>query len=74
MLKSEGTSVSMSGNSMSEDIVVANFNGGYGGRNDFYISINVSDYVEAVNNRELFLEDIQAFVNQMLNTVIDLKD
>lgn len=76
MLRTENTHMNMSGISHLEekDLTLANMNGGFGGGNDFYISMNVYDFAEAAANKTVLFADLEAFIDQFLDVITDLKD
>ena len=74
MLKTESTNMNMSGNISSNDVVVANVSGNFNGGEDVYLHINIGNYADLIANKEMFYADFQAFVDQMLEAVVDLKE
>ena len=74
MLKTENTNMNMSGSIHQDDIVLAGVSGIFNGNEDFYLHVNVSNYVNVLENKEIFFADLESFIEQMLETIVDLKD
>lgn len=74
MLKTENTNMNMSGSIHQDDIVLAGVSGNFNGNEDFYLHVNVSNYANILENKEIFFADLESFIEQMLETIVDLKD
>ena len=74
MLKTESTNMNMSGNISNNEIIIASVGGNFNGGEDLYFHVNIGNYADLIANKEMFYADLQAFVDQMLGAVVDLKE
>ena len=76
MLKAENTNMNMSGSSFNEELnlSLANMSATSNSGNDVYMSISIPNYIDVITNKDMFLADLETFINQFLEVVVDLKD
>ena len=74
MLKHESTNMNMSGAIYVDETAIANVSGDFNGANNIYIHINVPMYTTAIVNKETLYADLEAFIDQLFATAVDLND
>lgn len=74
MLKTENTNMNMSGTAYNNDQILANFNGSFGGGDDCYLNISIPYYSNAVLDKDILYADLESFIDQLLEKIVDLKD
>jgi hypothetical protein len=57
-----------------DTVDVASINGNFNGGEDFYMHISIPAYAVALEHKDVLAADIKAFIEQMLETIVDLKD
>lgn len=74
MLNSTNTSVSLSANISFNETSLADAHASCSNGNEVYFNVNISNFTEANANKEAFIADVTNFLNQVFETVIDVKN
>lgn len=73
MLQAENTTMNMFGTVYNNERTLANLDGSFDGGAGCHLNINIPNYNEVILNKELFYADLEDFLNQLLEKIVDLQ-
>ena len=74
MLKHESTNMNMNGAIYVDETAIATVSGDFNGANNLYIHVSIPVHTAAIANKETFYTDLEAFIDQLFATAVDLND
>ena len=75
MLKAENPSVNMSGSiGVVDGDILATISSNFNSNGDLSFYLNLPNYQNVVDNKAMFYTDLESFIDQLLDILVDLHD
>lgn len=75
MLKAENPSVNMSGSiGIADGDILATISSNFSSNGDLSFYLSLPNYQNVVDNKAMFYADLESFIDQLLNVLVDLHD